>query len=73
MSEDPYKRIEISPGVYQCGCAWVKDSDLGDRIVECEIHKQATKATVEKLERERIEGYRRELIRKGLLLDSSDN
>lgn len=48
---DTYKRREISPGVYQCGCAWTRQPGLGDVLVECDLHRQATAASVARLER----------------------
>jgi hypothetical protein len=53
---DSYKRKEVSPGVYQCGCKWERRDDSfgkGDVLVECSIHHQATVACVAKFERER--------------------
>ena len=45
---DTYKRREVSPGLYQCGCKWTDDV-----LVQCPIHHQATVASVEAFERER--------------------
>jgi hypothetical protein len=59
MPGDDYKRREVSPGVYQCGCRWERMRTIhasGDVLVECPIHKAATRASVEKFERERNEG-----------------
>lgn len=50
---DTYKRREVSPGVYQCGCTWTREPGWGDVLVECELHKLATKARVDRFERER--------------------
>ena len=51
---DSYNRIEVSPGVYQCGCRWVQDSNYGDVLVECTIHRQATISNVSKSFKESI-------------------
>jgi hypothetical protein len=51
-SGDTYRRREVSPGVYQCGCYWTRCSEFGDVLVECDIHYQATVASVSKFERE---------------------
>jgi hypothetical protein len=53
MPGDDYKRRETSPGVYQCGCRWERRSGWGDVLVECPLHKAATRASVDKFERER--------------------
>ena len=50
---DSYKRIEVAPGVYQCGCRFAPRADHGDTLVECPIHRQATAASVRQFERER--------------------
>ena len=53
---DTYKRREVTPGVYQCGCYWEKRNDefgKGDVLVECKIHRQATIASVNNFERQR--------------------
>lgn len=49
---DLYNRIEVAPGVYQCGCQWGR-CEYGDTLVECAIHAQATRARVARFERER--------------------
>jgi hypothetical protein len=41
---DTYRRIEISPGVYQCGCKWERQEKWGDVLVQCPIHRAATYA-----------------------------
>jgi len=53
---DSYKRIEKSPGIYQCGCYWVREEGWGDILKQCSIHQQHTNMTVEKFERERAKG-----------------
>lgn len=62
MSEttgDKYNRIDIGNGRYRCGCYWTsyeKGSGkprTGDVLVECPIHKAATKASVTSFDRER--------------------
>jgi len=50
---DTYKRREVSPGVYQCGCRWTRNPAFGDVLVECPVHRQATHTSVAKFERER--------------------
>lgn len=50
---DSYKRVEVAPGVYQCGCLWIRDEKWGDVLRECALHRQATEASVRKFERER--------------------
>lgn len=50
---DSYQRIEVTPGVYQCGCKWLPRTEHGDQLKECAIHKQATAASVRKFDRER--------------------
>jgi hypothetical protein len=54
MNGDTYKRREVRPDVYQCGCYWTRTDEYGDVLVECDIHHQATVASVRKFERERI-------------------
>ncbi len=53
MTGDPYKRHEVTPGKYQCGCYWERIDTFGDVLRECPIHKLATRASVDKFERER--------------------
>lgn len=53
MSGDTFKRREIRPGVYQCGCFWEYRPGFGDVLVECVLHKQAGAARIKKFERER--------------------
>lgn len=53
MAGDDYKRREVVPGQYQCGCRWERRPGWGDVLVECPIHGQATRASVDRFERER--------------------
>jgi hypothetical protein len=39
---DSYRRIEVSPGVYQCGCRWERDLQYGDVLRECVFHRRLT-------------------------------
>lgn len=55
-SGDSYKRREVSPGVYQCGCYWKREVHYGDVLVECPIHKQAGEASLKRFERKQKEG-----------------
>jgi len=55
MSDDSYRR-RFDGDTAQCGCRWERWPDFGDVLVECPIHKQATAASVERLERERRGG-----------------
>lgn len=48
---DSYRRREVSPGVYQCGCHWVRSDLFGDILIECPIHAAATEASVRRFER----------------------
>lgn len=50
---DDYKRREVAPGVYQCGCRWIRTREYGDVLQQCPIHQQHTDADVRKFERER--------------------
>lgn len=50
---DTYKRREVSPGQYQCGCRWERRPGRGDVLIECALHKEATRASVDRFERER--------------------
>jgi len=45
---DSYRRIEVSPGIYQCGCRWIRLENeevcegtfiTGDVLIECPFHK----------------------------------
>lgn len=60
---DTYKRYEIAPNLYQCGCYWERQNGFGDVLVECIIHHQATVASVSKFERENktITKYEKEI------------
>ena len=52
---DSYKRIEVAPGRYQCGCEWKKLDLVGEFLSECAIHSAATASSVRKFDRERAE------------------
>jgi hypothetical protein len=48
---DTYRRREIEPGRYQCGCRWARAEDVpeafeagvrGDVLLQCPIHAAAT-------------------------------
>jgi hypothetical protein len=49
---DSYRRREVSPGVYQCGCRWVHYEEphevsggifvTGDVLIECDFHRSIT-------------------------------
>ena len=55
---DSYKRIEVAPGRYQCGCEWKKLDWVGEFLSECAIHSAATASSVRKFDRERAgEGW----------------
>jgi len=52
---DPYRRIEVSPGIYQCGCKWIYlDNEevcegtfvTGDVLIECPFHKFITDESI---------------------------
>lgn len=54
---DSYRRREIAPGRYQCGCRWVRAEDVpkawalgvrADILVLCPLHGRHTAATVRK-------------------------
>jgi NAD(P)H-hydrate repair Nnr-like enzyme with NAD(P)H-hydrate dehydratase domain len=45
-SGDMYRRREVSPGVYQCGCQWTRIPGFGDVLEQCPIHAVATAALV---------------------------
>jgi hypothetical protein len=51
-NRDNYKRIEISPRKYQCGCRWTREKGYGDVLRQCLIHQQHTNMLVEKFDRE---------------------
>lgn len=53
MSGDSYKRREVAPGRYQCGCCWERVACFGDVLRECVFHKAATRARVDEFERKR--------------------
>ena len=51
---DTYRRREIAPGLYQCGCRWARAEDVpeayeagarGDVLLQCPIHAAATGAS----------------------------
>jgi hypothetical protein len=46
MPGDIYKRRLTKRGVYQCGCYWIRRITAGDVLVECAIHRAATRAAV---------------------------
>jgi hypothetical protein len=50
LSGDTYRRREVAPGVYQCGCRWERTKH-GDTMRECVMHAQATVASVATFER----------------------
>lgn len=52
-SGDTYKRREVRPGVYQCGCYWTRLTPYGDMLSQCALHQQATDASVKRFDRER--------------------
>lgn len=49
---DSYKRNFID-GIAQCGCYWYRHESFGDVLTQCQIHHQATVASVKEFERER--------------------
>lgn len=52
-SGDKYKRLEVSPNTYQCGCKWERSPIYGDVLIECVFHRSATESAYIKFERER--------------------
>jgi hypothetical protein len=56
MSVHDYRRRKVSPSSYQCGCRWERRPGWGDVMVECEIHRQATRAAVRRFERKHGKG-----------------
>jgi len=52
---DTFKRREVSPGVYQCGCHWVRLVGWGDVLRECLIHHAAGAARLAAYERKQKE------------------
>ena len=52
MTGDTYKRRKVSDDAYQCGCKWERREDVGDVLVQCPIHQQATESRVVKFEQE---------------------
>lgn len=51
---DDYKRRKIDQNTYQCGCRWERWPRYGDVLIECPIHAAATKADVDRFERDRL-------------------
>lgn len=60
MNGDLYKRREVAPGRYQCGCRWMpaekvpRAKALGVRgmcLVQCPIHQAHTDSLVRKFEK----------------------
>jgi hypothetical protein len=49
-SGDPYKRREVSPDHYQCGCRWETKLPYGSVLMECPIHERATSAALAKFD-----------------------
>lgn len=57
---DSYRRREVSDGVYQCGCHWVRYEEpveviegvfvRGDVLVECPFHKTITEEDIKKMD-----------------------
>jgi len=49
---DTYRRREVAPGIYQCGCRWIryeKSTEIiegvwifGDVLTECPFHRSIT-------------------------------
>lgn len=52
MNGDTYKRREVSPGVYQCGCRWDK-WEGGDILRQCALHQAHTAHSVRRFDAER--------------------
>lgn len=50
---DTFKRIKTSTDGMQCGCHWERRYGMGDVLIQCPIHKQASDALVKKFERAR--------------------
>lgn len=51
---DTLNRRKTGEDTYQCGCRWTRQPHIGDVLIQCPIHQQATEAKLREIEKRMV-------------------